>query len=43
LPGPAIDGLIAARELAAVEPAALEESLAAVAEVERERSELARH
>jgi len=41
--GPALDGLIAARVLAAVEPAALEASLAAVAGVERERSDLARH
>jgi DNA invertase Pin-like site-specific DNA recombinase len=43
LPGPALDGLIAARVLAAAEPAALEASLAAVAGVERERAELARH
>ncbi|QDV32940.1 recombinase family protein [Tautonia plasticadhaerens] len=43
LSGPALDGLVAGRVLAAVEPAALEASLAAVAEVERERSELARH
>jgi hypothetical protein len=43
LSGPALDGLVADRVLAAVEPAALEASLAAVAEVERERSELARH
>ena len=43
LPGPGLDGLIAGRVLAAVEPAALEASLAAVAGVERERSELARH
>ncbi len=42
LAGPALDELIAARVLAAVEPAALEASLAAVAGVERERSELAR-
>jgi hypothetical protein len=38
-----LDGLVAGRVLAAVEPGALEASLAAVAEVERERSELARH
>lgn len=43
LPGPALDGLVAARVLAAVEPAALEASLAAVAGVEREQTELARH
>jgi len=43
LSGPALDELIAGRVLAAVEPAALEASLAAVAGVERERSELARH
>ena len=43
LSGPVLDDLIAGRILAAVEPAALEASLAAVAEVERERSELARH
>jgi DNA invertase Pin-like site-specific DNA recombinase len=43
LSGPVLDGLIAGRVLAAVEPAALEASLAAVAEVERERSELTRH
>jgi DNA invertase Pin-like site-specific DNA recombinase len=43
LSGPALDGLIAGRVLAAVEPAALEASLAAVAGVERERAELARH
>ena len=42
LSGPALDELIAGRVLAAVEPAALEASLAAVAGVERERSELAR-
>jgi hypothetical protein len=40
--GPALDGLIAARVLAAVEPAALDASLAAVAGVRRERSELSR-
>ena len=43
LSGPVLDELIARRVLAAVEPAALEASLAAVAGVERERSELARH
>ncbi len=43
LSGPSLDELIAGRVLAAVEPAALEASLAAVAGVERERSELARH
>ena len=43
LSGPVLDELIARRALAAVEPVALEASLAAVAGVERERSELARH
>jgi DNA invertase Pin-like site-specific DNA recombinase len=43
LSGPVLDELIAGRVLAAVEPAALEASLAAVAGVERERSDLARH
>jgi DNA invertase Pin-like site-specific DNA recombinase/DNA-binding transcriptional MerR regulator len=43
LSGPALDDLIAGRVLAAVEPAALEASLAAVADVERERADLARH
>src|SRR5947209_4581544 len=43
LSGPPLDELIAGRVLAAVEPAALEASLAAVAGVERERAELARH
>jgi len=43
LAGPALDALVAVRVLAAVEPAALEASLAAVAGVERERAELARH
>jgi DNA invertase Pin-like site-specific DNA recombinase len=43
LSGPSLDELIAGRLLAAVEPAALEASLAAVAGVERERAELARH
>lgn len=41
--GPVLDALAAGRILAAVEPASLEASLAAMAEVERERSELARH
>ena len=40
--GAALDGLVAAQILAAVAPAALDASLAAVAEVERERSALAR-
>jgi hypothetical protein len=43
LSGPGLDDLVAARVLSAVEPAALEASLAAVAGVERERAELARH
>jgi DNA invertase Pin-like site-specific DNA recombinase len=43
LSGPVLDELVAGRVLAAVEPAALEASLAAVAEVERERAELTRH
>lgn len=43
LSGPVLDDLIAGRVLAAVEPAALEASLAAVAGVERERAELAKH
>ncbi|WP_422930058.1 hypothetical protein [Singulisphaera sp. PoT] len=43
LPGPVLDELVAGRVLAAVEPAALEASLAAVTAVERERAELARH
>ena len=43
LSGPVLDELVAGRILAAVEPAALEASLAAVAEVERERAELLRH
>jgi hypothetical protein len=43
LSGPVLDDLLAGRILAAVEPAALEASLAAVAEVERERAELTRH
>ena len=43
LSGPVLDDLVAQQILAAVEPAALEASLAAVAEVERERAELTRH
>jgi DNA invertase Pin-like site-specific DNA recombinase len=43
LSGPVLDELVAIRVLAAVEPAALEASIAAVAGVERERAELARH
>lgn len=43
LSGSFIDELIREQILEAVAPAALEASLAAVAEVERERSELARH
>ena len=43
LSGPVLDELITGRILAAVAPAALEASLAAVAEVERERAELTRH
>jgi DNA invertase Pin-like site-specific DNA recombinase len=43
LSGEVIDGLVRQQILAAVEPAALEASLAAVAEVERERAELTRH
>jgi DNA invertase Pin-like site-specific DNA recombinase len=43
LSGPVLDELVAGRVLAAVGPAALEASLAAVAEVERERAELSRH
>jgi DNA invertase Pin-like site-specific DNA recombinase len=41
--GAALDELVAGQLLAAVEPAALEASLAAVAGVERQRAELARH
>jgi len=40
--GTALDGLVARELLAAVEPAALDASLAAVAGVERQRAELAR-
>ena len=43
LSGPVVDGLVREQILAAVEPAALEASLAAVAEVERERAERSRH
>jgi DNA invertase Pin-like site-specific DNA recombinase len=43
LAGPGLDELVARHILAAVEPAALEASLAAVEDVERERSELQRH
>jgi hypothetical protein len=43
LSGRVIDEWVAGRVLAAVEPAALEASLAAMAGVERERAELARH
>jgi Recombinase/Recombinase zinc beta ribbon domain len=43
LSGPVLDDLVAGRVLAAVEPATLAASLAAVAEVERERAELTRH
>jgi hypothetical protein len=41
-PGPVLDRLVASQIMAAVAPAALEASLAAVAEVERERAALAR-
>jgi DNA invertase Pin-like site-specific DNA recombinase len=41
--GPVVDDFVRGQILAAVEPAALEASLAAVAEVERERAELSRH
>lgn len=43
LSGQVLDDLIAGRVLAAVEPVALEASLAAVADVERERADLVRH
>jgi DNA invertase Pin-like site-specific DNA recombinase len=43
LSGRVLDELVAGQVLAAVAPAALEASLAAVAEVERERAELTRH
>ncbi len=43
LSGQGLDDLVAGQILAAVEPAALEASLAAVADLERERAELTRH
>jgi hypothetical protein len=43
LSGQVLDDLVASQILAAVEPAALEASLAAVAEVERERAALMQH
>jgi DNA invertase Pin-like site-specific DNA recombinase len=43
LSGRRLDELVATQILAAVEPAALEASLAAVADIERERAELLRH
>ena len=43
LSGPVLDDLVAPADPGGVEPAALEASLAAVAEVERERAELSRH
>jgi hypothetical protein len=43
LSGQGLDDLVAGQILAAVEPAALEASLAAVADIERERAELMRH
>jgi hypothetical protein len=43
LSGRGLDDLVAGQILAAAEPAALEASLAAVADVERERAELTRH
>jgi DNA invertase Pin-like site-specific DNA recombinase len=43
LSGPVVDDFVRGQILAAVGPAALEASLAAVAEVERERAELSRH
>jgi DNA invertase Pin-like site-specific DNA recombinase len=43
LSGQVLDELVAVQVLAAVEPAALEASLEAVADVERERAELTRH
>ena len=42
LSGQVLDDLVAEQVLAAVEPAALEASLAAVADIERERAELLR-
>jgi hypothetical protein len=43
LSGPALDDLVAGQVLAAVAPAALEASLAAVADVQRQRADLTRH
>ena len=43
LSGPGLDALVADQILAAVQPAALDASLAAIADVERERAELRRH
>lgn len=43
LSGQGLDDLVAAQILAAVEPAALEASLAAVADIEHERAELLKH
>jgi DNA invertase Pin-like site-specific DNA recombinase len=43
LSGQCLDDLVAGQILAAVQPAALEASLAAVADAERERAELTRH
>jgi DNA invertase Pin-like site-specific DNA recombinase len=43
LSGPGLDDLVAKQLLAAVEPAALEASMAAIEDVERERAELQRH
>jgi DNA invertase Pin-like site-specific DNA recombinase len=43
LSGPGLDELVAQHLLAAVEPAALEASMAAVEDVERERAELQQH
>jgi DNA invertase Pin-like site-specific DNA recombinase len=43
LSGPGLDELVARQILVAVEPAALEASMAAVEDVERERAELQRH
>jgi DNA invertase Pin-like site-specific DNA recombinase len=43
LSGPGLDELVTRQILAAVEPAALEASMAAVADIERERAELQRH
>lgn len=43
LSGPGLDELVATQLLAAVEPAALEASMAAIEDVERERAELQQH